>query len=117
MRRISWQRNRHLSPAAAALEFVVVWLTITGVLLAGWPNELETADWAAFGILLPIVCTVHLLGAERQKHQGSHLSLAPIFAAVLVLPPALAALVAVPPEGDPMHEAERVLLDALGGIA
>jgi diguanylate cyclase (GGDEF)-like protein len=35
---------------------------------------------------------VHLVGAERQKHQGSHLSLAPIFAATLLLPPALTAL-------------------------
>jgi diguanylate cyclase (GGDEF)-like protein len=49
-------------------------------------------DWLAFGVLLPIIAAVHLVGAERQRHQGSHLSLAPIFAAVLILPPALAAI-------------------------
>ena len=37
-----------------------------------------------------LVVGAHMLGADRVKHQGSHLSLAPIFAAVLILPPGLA---------------------------
>ena len=92
MRRFPERTSGGLSPAAAALEFAVVWLTISGVVLAGWPDRIGGDDWLAFGILLPIIVAVHLVGAERQKHQGSHLSLAPIFAAVLILPPALAAL-------------------------
>jgi diguanylate cyclase (GGDEF)-like protein len=86
------ERNGGLSPAAAAVEFVVVWLMIVGVALAGWPEEITGDEWLAFAMLLPIIAAVHLVGAERQKHQGSHLSLAPIFAAVLILPPALAAI-------------------------
>jgi hypothetical protein len=81
-----------LSPAAAALEFAVVWLTVAGVALIGWPEEITDDQWVAFCILLPLIAVVHLVGAERQKHQGSHLSLAPIFAAGLILPPALAAI-------------------------
>jgi diguanylate cyclase (GGDEF)-like protein len=81
-----------LNPAAAAFEFVVVWLTVGGAVLTALPMNVERNDWRTFGILLPIIAAVHLVGAERQKHQGSHLSLAPIFAAVLLLPPALAAL-------------------------
>jgi diguanylate cyclase (GGDEF)-like protein len=92
MRRLSQPTTGGLSPAAAALEFALVWLTISGVVLAGWPDRIGAEDWLAFGVLLPIIVAVHLVGAERQKHQGSHLSLAPIFAAVLILPPALAAL-------------------------
>jgi diguanylate cyclase (GGDEF)-like protein len=85
-------RNGGLSPTAAAFEFVVVWLTIAGAVLVGWPDEITSDDWLAFAVLLPIIAAVHLVGAERQKHQGSHLSLAPIFGAVLILPPALAAI-------------------------
>jgi diguanylate cyclase (GGDEF)-like protein len=81
-----------LSPSAAAFEFAVVWLTLGGAVLAGWPESITEDDWLAFALLLPIIATVHLVGAERQKHQGSHLSLAPIFAAVLILPPVLAAI-------------------------
>lgn len=81
-----------LNPAAAAFEFVVVWSTVAGAILMALPTEVTREDWRTFAILLPIVAAVHLVGAERQKHQGSHLSLAPIFAAVLLLPPALAAL-------------------------
>ena len=81
-----------LYPAAAAFEFVVVWLAIAGAVLAGWPNEIGGGDWAAFGVLVPIIAAVHLAGAERQKHQGIAPSLAPIFAAVLILRPALAAI-------------------------
>jgi hypothetical protein len=44
---------------------------------------------------VPIIAAVPLVGAGRQKHQGSHLSLAPIFAAALLLPPALTALAIV----------------------
>jgi diguanylate cyclase (GGDEF)-like protein len=81
-----------LSPAAAALEFTVVWLTIAGAVLVGWPVVVTESEWIAFCALMPLIAIVHLLGAEREKHQGSHLSLAPIFAAVLILPPALAAI-------------------------
>jgi hypothetical protein len=62
------------------------------VALIGWPQEITDDQWLAFCVLLPLITVVHLVGAERQKHQGSHLSLAPIFAAVLILPPALAAI-------------------------
>jgi diguanylate cyclase (GGDEF)-like protein len=92
MRHFPERTSGGLHPAAAAVEFAVVWLTVAGAVLVGWPNDLGGADWAAFGVLLPIIGAVHLVGAERQKHQGSHLSLAPIFAAVLILPPALAAI-------------------------
>src|SRR4029453_14183320 len=81
-----------LNPAAAAFEFAVVWLTMAGFALYALPVEAEADDWRTFAILVPIIAAVHLVGAERQKHQGSHLSLAPIFAAVLILPPALGAL-------------------------
>jgi diguanylate cyclase (GGDEF)-like protein len=84
-----------LNPAAAAFEFVVVWVTMAGAALAGWPDEISHEDWVAFAALVPIIAAVHLVGAERQKHQGSHLSLAPIFAAVLILPPGLAAIALV----------------------
>ena len=81
-----------LSPAAAALEFAVVWLTVAGAALIGWPEHVTDEEWIAFCVLMPLIAVVHLVGAERQKHQGSHLSLAPIFAAVLILPPVLAAI-------------------------
>jgi diguanylate cyclase (GGDEF)-like protein len=81
-----------LSPFAAAFEFALVWLTIAGAVLVGWPQQIDHDEWLAFGVLLPIIAAVHLVGAERQKHQGSHLSLAPIFASVLILPPTLAAV-------------------------
>jgi len=81
-----------LNPAAAAFEFGVVWLTLAALALLALPVEVEDGDWRTFGILVPIIAAVHLVGAERQKHQGSHLSLAPIFAAALLLPPALTAL-------------------------
>jgi diguanylate cyclase (GGDEF)-like protein len=84
-----------LNPAAAAFEFAVVWLTLAGFALLAVPAEIEGNDWRTFAILLPIIAAVHLIGAERQKHQGSHLSLAPIFAATLLLPPALTALAIV----------------------
>jgi diguanylate cyclase (GGDEF)-like protein len=90
------QRPEHsssgLNPAAAALEFAVVWLTVAGAVLIGWPGQIAEQQWVAFCVLMPLIAVVHLVGAERQKHQGSHLSLAPILAAVLILPPALAAI-------------------------
>jgi diguanylate cyclase (GGDEF)-like protein len=86
------QASGGLNPAAAAFEFVVVWLTIAGAALTGWPNQIGHEDWVAFAVLVPTIAAVHLVGAERQKHQGSHLSLAPIFAGVLILPPALAVI-------------------------
>src|SRR3954453_16677009 len=84
-----------LNPAAAAFEFAVVWVTMAGFALMAVPVHLEDGDWRTFAILVPIIAAVHLIGAERQKHQGSHLSLAPIFAAALLLPPALASLAVV----------------------
>jgi diguanylate cyclase (GGDEF)-like protein len=81
-----------LNPAAAAFEFAVVWLTLAGFALFALPVRIEGGDWRTLAILVPIIAAVHLVGAERQKYQGSHLSLAPIFAATLLLPPALTAL-------------------------
>jgi diguanylate cyclase (GGDEF)-like protein len=92
MRQLPERTTGGLHPAAAALEFTVVWLTVAGAVLVGWPQKVDGAEWLAFGVLFPIIAAGHLVGAERQKHQGSHLSLAPIFAAVLILPPALAAI-------------------------
>jgi diguanylate cyclase (GGDEF)-like protein len=92
MRQFSERTTGGLNPMAAALEFAVVWLTVAGAVLVGWPQDVERMEWLAFVVLLPIIAAVHLVGAERQKHQGSHLSLAPIFAAVLILPPVLAAV-------------------------
>jgi diguanylate cyclase (GGDEF)-like protein len=92
MRQLAERTTGGLNPAAAALEFAVVWLTIAGAVLMGWPERVSDQEWLAFCLLMPLIATVHLVGAERQKHQGSHLSLAPIFAAVLILPPALAAI-------------------------
>jgi diguanylate cyclase (GGDEF)-like protein len=84
-----------LNPAAGAFEFAVVWLTMAGFALLAFPAEVGRDDWRTFAILVPIIAAVHLVGAERQKHQGSHLSLAPIFAAALLLPPVLTALAIV----------------------
>ena len=92
MRQASDRAIGDLSPAAAALEFAVVWLVVAGIVLIGWPAEITDDQLLAFCVLSPLIAVVHLVGAERQKHQGSHLSLAPIFAAVLILPPALAAI-------------------------
>jgi diguanylate cyclase (GGDEF)-like protein len=81
-----------LNPAAAAFEFAVVWLTLVGFAFFALPAKIGAGDWRTFAILVPIIAAVHLVGAERQKHQGSHLSLAPIFAATLLLPPVLTTL-------------------------
>jgi diguanylate cyclase (GGDEF)-like protein len=83
---------RGLGRPAAGLELALV--LATGVLVAvlGFPVDVGRDDWLAFAALLPLVLGAHLLGADRAKHQGSHLSLAPIFAAVLILPPSLAVL-------------------------
>jgi len=83
---------RGLGRPAAGLELALV--LATGMLVAalGVPPDVTQDDWLAFAALLPLVVGAHLLGADRAKHQGSHLSLAPIFAAVLILPPALAVL-------------------------
>ena len=84
---------RGLGRPAAGLELALV--LATGVLLVvlGLPADVGRDDWLAFAALLPLVVAAHLLGADRAKHQGSHLSLAPIFAAVLILPPSLAVVV------------------------
>ena len=81
-----------LGRQAAGLELVVVLATVTLVAALGQPVPVERGDWIAFGVLLPLAAIAHLLGADRTKHQGSQLSLAPIFAAVLILPPSLTTL-------------------------
>ncbi len=86
-------RDRGLGRQAAWLELVIVLATVTLVAALGQPEAVHRDDWLAFGVLLALVAVAHLLGADRTKHQGSQLSLAPIFTAVLILPPALTALV------------------------
>ena len=85
--------HRGLSAPAAAFEFVVVWGTVAAAALVGSPERVDRADWIAFAILVPLCAVVHLLGSERSHHQGSQLSLAPMFTAALLLPPSLAAIV------------------------
>jgi len=80
-----------LSAAAAAFEFALVWATGFGVAAFGLPAHVTQDDWIAFAVLVPLIAVTHLLAREREKYQGSHLSLAPMFAAALMLPPALAA--------------------------
>jgi diguanylate cyclase (GGDEF)-like protein len=80
-----------LSAGAAAFEFAVVWATAVAVVVLGSPHDVSRDDWIAFAVLVPLIAGAHLLGREREKYQGSQLSLAPMFAAVLLLPPALAA--------------------------
>lgn len=77
---------------AAGLELVIVLATVTLVATLAPPTAVERADWIAFAVLLPLVAIAHFLGADRTKHQGSQLSLAPIFTAVLILPPSLTTL-------------------------
>jgi diguanylate cyclase (GGDEF)-like protein len=86
-------RDRGLGRQAAWLELVIVLATVTLVAALGQPEAVHRDDWVAFGVLLALVAAAHLLGADRTKHQGSQLSLAPIFTAVLILPPALTTLV------------------------
>ena len=93
--------DRGLGRQAAGLEVVVVLATLTLVAALGPPEAVERGDWVAFGVLLPLTAVAHLLGVDRTKHQGSQLSLAPIFTAVLILPPSLSTLLialAVVPE-------------------
>jgi len=85
--------HRGLSAPAAAFEFVVVWATVAAAAAFGSPERVSQSDWIAFAILVPLCAVVHLLGSERSHHQGSQLSLAPMFTAALLLPPALAAIV------------------------
>jgi hypothetical protein len=93
MRQFPDPRGSGLGRGPAVLELLLVSATAAAVALLGTTQEADVADWGALGLLLPLVAAAHLLGAERTKHQGSHLSLAPIFAGALILPPALAALV------------------------
>jgi len=93
MRRHSYSRPRGLGRAAATLELALLGACAVAIAFVGRGHAVEADDWIAFGVFAPIVAATHLLGAERTKHQGSHLSLAPIFAAVLILPPPLTALV------------------------
>ncbi len=91
-------RNGHDPPArglgrqAAGLELVLVLATVTIVAGLGRPTAVDRDDWISFAVLLPLVAVAHFLGADRTKHQGSQLSLAPIFTAVLILPPSLTTL-------------------------
>ncbi len=87
--------DRGLGRQAAGLELVIVLATLTLVAALGQPEAVERGDWIAFAVLLPLAAVAHLLGADRTKHQGSQLSLAPIFAAVLILPPSLTTLLIV----------------------
>ena len=84
--------DRGLGRQAAGLELVIVLATLTLVAALGPPEAVERNDWIAFGVLLPLAAIAHLLGADRTKHQGSQLSLAPIFAAVFIVPPSLTTL-------------------------
>jgi hypothetical protein len=63
MRGVTQQRRKGLSPAAVVVEFVVVWLAVAGIALAGWPDEITSDEWLAFAVLLPIIAAVHLVGA------------------------------------------------------
>ena len=90
MRHHSDSEPRGLGREAALFELVLLLATAVAVPLVGRDDVAAPRDWLAFGIIVPLVLATHLLGAERTKHQGSHLSLAPIFAAVLILPPPLA---------------------------
>jgi diguanylate cyclase (GGDEF)-like protein len=80
-----------LPAPAAAFEFVVVWAIAALAFVFAREASVGTDDWRAFAVLVPVIAGAHLLAHEREKHQGSHLSLAPMFAAVLLLPPLLAA--------------------------
>jgi diguanylate cyclase (GGDEF)-like protein len=84
--------DRGLGRQAAGLELVIVLATVTLVAALGQPEAVERGDWIAFAVLLPLVAVAHLLGADRTKHQGSQLSLAPILTAALILPPSLTTL-------------------------
>ena len=89
MRHVQTSPAHRLGREAAGLELVLVLATVTLVAKLGPPTPVEQGDWLDFAILLPLVAVAHLLGADRAKHQGSQLSLAPFFTAVLVLPPSL----------------------------
>jgi len=62
-----------LNPAAAAFEFAGVALTLAGfaLTLTAIPAQIATDDWRTFAILVPIIAAVHVVGAQRQKHQRS----------------------------------------------
>ena len=89
MRHVRNSPAHRLGREAAGLELVLVLATVTLLAKLGPPTPVERGDWVDFAILLPLVAVAHLLGADRAKHQGSKLSLAPFFTAVLVLPPSL----------------------------
>jgi diguanylate cyclase (GGDEF)-like protein len=91
MERAAYSRSVELSAPAAAFEFVVVWATVAGAVAFGLPERVTAGEWVAFAVLVPLIAAGHLISRERDKHQGSQLSLAPMFAAVLLLPPLLAA--------------------------
>ncbi|MBW3593177.1 MAG: GGDEF domain-containing protein [Actinobacteria bacterium] len=78
-----------ISAGSASFEFAVVWTTIAATALFGVPDSVTSAEWIAFALLTPLIAVTHLAASYREKFQGSHLSLAPIFASVLVLPPLL----------------------------
>ena len=82
-----------LSAPAAAFEFAVVWATVATLAAVEPSLDPTRSDWIAFAVLLPLVAFVHQLSRDREKHQGSALSLAPMLAAALLLPPLMAAAV------------------------
>ncbi|HEY7561069.1 MAG TPA: GGDEF domain-containing protein [Gaiellaceae bacterium] len=92
MRRDHVPPARRLAREAAGLELGLVVATVALAAALSLPVSVDRDDWIAFAVLLPIIVLAHLVGADRTKHQGSHLSLAPFFAAVLILPPVLATL-------------------------
>jgi len=92
MERAAPSRVAELSAPAAAFEFLVVWAAAAGAAAVGLPERVTAGDWGAFAVLVPLIAVAHLAAREREMHQGSQLSLAPMFAAVLLLPPLLAAL-------------------------
>ena len=82
-----------LSAPAAAFEFAVVWATVATLAAVEPSLDPTRSDWIAFAVLLPLVAFVHQLSRDREKHQGSALSLAPMLAAALLLPALMAAAV------------------------
>ena len=84
-----------LNPAAAAFEFAVVWLTLAGFALSD-PEvtvSVGVATHRGGGTTPEKLVAIADRAAYRAKFSGRN-------------------SVAVPPEGDPVDEAERVLFDA-----
>ena len=91
MERAAASTGAELTGTAAAFEFLVVWSTLAASVAVGLPESVTSTEWTTFAVLVPLIAAVHLIGRDRDKHQGSQLSLAPMMAAVLLLPPLLGA--------------------------